>query len=1348
MKKSSVRQRKARVPPATGDVAPFSRPSLERSFPIVGIGASAGGLEAFSALLMYLPEKTGMAFVFLQHLDPTHTSALGEILSRKTRIPVHEVTNGTRVEPNHVYVVPANADMTIKGGHLRLAPRALSDGKHHPIDTFFRSLAENSGDRAISVILSGTATDGTAGCKAIKEVGGVTFAQDEASARYPGMPTSATSAGCIDFVLPPQKIAEELARISKLAYVHQGAPRNEEPLGAASKDGMRGLYTLLRDAKNVDFSLYKQTTLQRRVKRRMVVTHNEKLSGYTNFVRKHPQELAELYRDLLIPVTNFFRDPAAFDALRNLVFPTIAANNKSASVRVWVPGCSTGEEAYSLAMLFMEFWSDTSKNSQRSEPPSLQIFATDINDEALDRARAGAYPESALTGVSNVRLKRFFSSVDGSFRIHKAIRELCVFARHNIVKDPPFSSLDLISCRNLLIYLGPDLQKRVLPNFHYALKPSGYLLVGTAESLVSFGDHFTVVDKKHRIYKKKQTGARLINYYTAYTAVDQSFRKIPPADLATTLPSESSAEREIERILISRFMPASIVVNSDLEIVRFRGETGAYLEPPSGQPTFSLAKMAREGLFVDLRAALSKAKKENTAVRKEGVALQSDGRNRLIDLEVVPVGDPIAGNRFYLIVFQESPRALDDRRETGKVSRKDSHLARQNDRLSRELRQLRHQLQSIVEENEATSEELKTANEEVLSANEELQSTNEELETAKEELQSSNEELTTLNEEMQDRNIELGSANNDLVNLLANAHTAMVLVGLDDRIRRFTSAAQDLLNLRAGDVGRRLGEIRGSLDLANLEDIVSDAIVKVALHESEVRDANGAWYQLRVRPYKTIDNKIDGAVISFQNIDLIKRSLEHARIYADALIQNAVEPTLLLDGTLRVVVANPAFYRWFQVSPQETEGTLIYELGNKQWDIRDLRKLLARITQEDTHVDEFEVRHNFEHLGRRVMLLHARRVEPRKGEFLIFLSIEDVTEARQQLGSLGRRDALLNLVHDAIFVRELNGTIRSWNQGAEEMYGWKKEEVLGKVTHDVLQTIFPKPFSDIEQELRRTGRWEGQLVHKHKDGRTLTVNSRWGWLLEPGWEPIILETNTDVSALQRSEETLRRLSNYLMTLQDEERRRIARELHDSTGQKLAAAKMNVDGLFKSSQQLLPPRNQAKLLAEASQWIDEAFNDVRTVSHLLHPPMLDEAGLASATRWLVEGFAKRGKIKANLQVAEPLARIEQPVELALFRVIQEALSNVYRHSGATQVQIAIAQSPQAVTVEVRDNGKGIPDEVLSGTSRGQQRLGVGILGMRERLTQLGGILEIASNKSGTSVKATVPARTTKSSPASA
>jgi PAS domain S-box-containing protein len=490
---------------------------------------------------------------------------------------------------------------------------------------------------------------------------------------------------------------------------------------------------------------------------------------------------------------------------------------------------------------------------------------------------------------------------------------------------------------------------------------------------------------------------------------------------------------------------------------------------------------------------------------------------------------------------------------------------------------------------------------------------------------------------------------------------------------------------------------------------------------------------MRSRPYKTSENKIEGAVITFMDIDALKRVVEETRAYADTLIETARESVLILDAKLRVLVANPAFYNSFQVSPAETVNRLIFELGNKQWDIPALRKLLESITRQNARVDDFEVRHDFEHLGERIMLLNARRVALSSGQTLIFLSIEDATDRRREKDILERQAALLDLAHDTVIVRTLGGEILFWNRGAEEMYGWAKEYAVGKTTHQLLRTQFPKPFREIEEELKNTGHWEGELVHTTKAGELRTLNSRWALRQQDNIEPVILEINHDISNQKQSEETLRRLSAYLMTLQDEERRRIARELHDSTGQKLAAAKLQLDILVKSGNL----KSHEKAIVETSQWIDECFQEVRTLSQLLHPPLLDEAGLISATRWVVDGFSSRSKIQVDLQIEGEVGRLPQPVELALFRVIQESLSNIHRHSGAKKAQIKLANANSAVRLEIRDNGKGIPPELLSDSRHRKQVVGVGILGMRERLAQLGGTLEIESNKTGTTVKVFVP-----------
>ena len=1332
--KDSRRAKKRSVKGATPAAA-----KTAESFPVVGIGASAGGLEAFTELLHHLPEKTGMAFVLVQHLDPTHGSVLPEILSRTTKIPVAEVTDGMTVQPDHIYVIPANTNMAIEGQLLRLGARTLTRAQHMPIDHFFLSLAEDRGERAIGVILSGTASDGTQGCLAIKTAGGITFAQDERSARYNSMPRSAVASGSVDFVLPPRRIALELARIGKHPYIGRALSRKETASAKAEREQMEALFAMVREASGVDFTQYKQSTLQRRIKRRMVLHHLDKLKDYLRYIHKTPGELDALYRDILIHVTGFFRDPEAFQALRKHVLPNLFKDRKldEAPIRVWVPGCSTGEEVYSIAITLLEY----AGHLREANPllgfstKGIQVFATDISDAGLDQAREGAYTPTAVSGVSAEQLKRFFVRSNGGYQIAKPIREMCIFAKQDVTRDPPFSNLDVVSCRNLLIYLGPELQKRVIPTLHYALKPNGYLMLGQSESLGTFPDHFSLVDKKNKIYQKKGSGAPLPAYFGVR---EYHGRRAGTVARAQPFPPGPSVEKEVDRALADRFVPASIVVNDDMEIVQFRGKTGAYLEPAPGHPTFSLTKMAREGLLVDLREALGRAKKSGEAVRKEGVRIQSNGGAREINLEVIPLAGGGPQERLYVIAFQEKPRTAPGeargKGKGGKPAAGEKAIAHERDRAAREVKELRAQLQSLIEENETAVEEYKASNEEVLSANEELQSTNEELETAKEELQSANEELTTLNEELQNRNMELATANNDLNNLLANANIPVVMVGNDARIRWFTPPAEKLLNLIPADLGRRLGEIRSNLEMADdLEHLCREVIEHATPQEREVREKGGGWYLMHVRPYMTAERKLEGVVISYQDIDALKRTLDLTRSVTDAVIQNARESVLILDEDLRVTRANPAFYRDFQVNPGDTENRLIYELGNRQWDIPALRSLLNEVTRKNARVDDFEVRHEFPHLGPRAMLLNARWVESQEGRKTIILSIEDVTDRLARDAGLRRQSALLDLVQAAIIVRDMKGRVSYWNHGAEEMYGWTLPEALEKGTRDLLKTQFPRPFQGIEAELQRTGRWEGELVQSRKDGTRIVVSSRWALLEEEGKPLQALEINTDISARRHAENQLRQLSTYLMRVQDEERRRMARDLHDSTGQKLVAAKMQMDVLAKRFDAKSKERSD---LDEASALAREAIEEIRTLAQVLHPPALDKMGLVATTRSLVEGFTDRSGIKVEFAAPGEFGRLTDDAELALFRVIQECLTNIHRHSGAKKARIELAQTPERITLEIRDDGKGFSLNGPQSSPEGQ-RVGVGILGMKERLAQLGGTLEITSGEKGTSVKAILP-----------
>jgi len=1334
MKKKSPRQKKAAKKEISE--APHAPAITQDAFPIVGIGASAGGFEAFSQMLKHLPEHTGMAFVFVQHLDPTHSSVLPEILSRSTKISVLEVKDGMKVAPDRIYVMPANTTMLLRDQELRLSARSLTRGQHLPIDRFLHSLAEEKGNQAIAVILSGTASDGTEGCRAIKAGGGITFAQDEESAKFASMPRSAVMAGCVDFVLPPKKIVQELIGIGRHPYILQSRPKMETPLSSPIGAEFIDLLTMVRESSGVDFGLYKQTSLQRRIRRRMVLHRLENVKEYLRYVRQNPAELDELYRDMLIHVTGFFRDKKAFDALNHRVFPALLQSRKLEEnpIRIWIPGCSTGEEAYSIAICLLEFlWEKARKSAPGPvTTKAVQIFATDISEQALDRARLGLYTDAAVSEVSPERLSRFFIRLDGGYQINKSLREMCVFARQNVTKDPPFSNLDLITCRNLLIYLGPELQKRVIPTLHYALKPDGYLMLGESESLGAFADHFLLVDKKHKIYQKKRSAARLITYFTG---TDYSARPLSATPVAAPSGHTSAVDREVERVLMNRFVPASIVVNDQMEIVQFRGKTGAYLEPASGQPTFNLSKMAREGLLVDLRAALNKAKKSNTTVRVQRIPLRSNGYSREVDLEVIPVRGRASGESFFVVVFQESRKASPDKSDGAarqQVSRDRSYISRENQHLKRETDQLREQLKDLIEEHETTSEEFKSANEEILSSNEELQSTNEELETAKEELQSSNEELTTLNEELQNRNVEISSANNDLLNLLGNVNIPVVMVGNDLCIRRFTPPAQKLLNLISADIGRRLREIRPNLNVDDIETDVRATLETSTLQEREVRDKDGTWFMMRVRPYKTWDSKIEGAVISFQDIDEFKRSITESREFADILIQNAREALLILDSNLRIAAANPTFLRVFHLPPEQVHGCTLAELANGRWLPAGLQERLQEVVRKNARLDEFELKHDFPHLGEKMMLFNARGIEPTRGQQIILLSVEDVTEYKRHQDDLQTRSALLELASDAILVRDLEGRLLFWNRGAERIYGWTKSEALGKLVTELLHTKFPAPLSNIHEELSRRGYWAGELVHTRKDGQQRFVESRWS-LRRKGNPPTILELNTDVTERKRYEKQLQELSGQLMQVQDEERRRIARDLHDSTGQKLVALKLSLAQGSKPN---------ASLREEQSKLVDDILQDIRTLSQILHPPLLEESGLLSATRWLVDGFSDRAGIKVSLDAPDRIERLPSNVEIALFRVIQEALNNIHRHSGAGTAQVEVKTIDGSLFLKISDDGHGMK---VPGSQRSDNtRLGVGLLGMRERLSQLGGHLTINSSENGTSIEAKVPLSNSSSS----
>ncbi len=978
----------------------------DESFTIVGIGASAGGLEAVTELLASLPAASGMAFLLVQHLDPHHASMLVEILAKKTAMPVREASEGLIVEPDHLYVIPPNSSMRIAEGRLTLRPRDETRGPPMPIDELLHSLAEDQGANAIGVILSGSGSDGALAMQKIKGEGGITFAQDDESAHFTSMPRAAIGLGCVDFVLSPQDIGRELARFSRHPNLGSRvlAP-GVEPV-QAHDENLKRVFSLLKSDCDIDFTHYKRGTIERRLARRMAVHRFETIAEYVTFLEATPGEVHALCQDMLIRVTEFFRDPDTFDVLAKSVFSRLLTERSSKlSLRIWVPGCASGEEVYSIAICLLEYL------GERANRTSIQIFGSDVNAAAIETARAGLYLENIARDVSEERLRRFFVQIGNHYRVSQSLRDLCIFSRQDVTHDPPFSKLDLVSCRNLLIYLNPVLQKRVIQSFHYALNPEGVLMLGRSETIGAFSDLFAPLDdKRFKIYTKKLLSVRpRFDFLTEDTAPKEPELKTT-ADAATQSTQQAMEPRRVainsneaellrraaDRIALARYAPAGVLCDEELNILEFRGDTAAFLAHAPGSPSLNLNKLVRPELLADLSAAIREARQDAVAVRKTGLWIGERGHAREVALEIIPVRRAPTESGWFLIFVEETPAArpieaapaglmasLSARLRGGAKARaqakRHTQLEHETVQLTRELDVSRLHAREIIEEFEKAREQLQSAQEELLSSNEEFQSSNEELETAKEELQSTNEELATTNDELRQRNVDL--------------------------------------------------------------------------HE-------------------------------------LNEELQQARDYSRAIVETVREPLLVLDGDLRVLNANRAFYSMFKTTPATTEHCLLYELGepgNRNWDIPALRRQLDEVLPTSSAFADFEVTHVFPGIGEKTMRLNAIRLAW-AGRALILLAMEDVTERLAAFDALKqadrRKDEFL-----AMLAHELRGPLAPIRNALEIWRGGNASEAALSQAQAIMDRQLRKETRLVDDLLDMSRITSGAILFK-KEPVDLTLIAR------------------------------------------------------------------------------------------------------------------------------------------------------------------------------------------------------------------------------------------------------------------
>ena len=934
-------------PPST--TSETDRQTVDQPFLVVGVGASAGGLEALRTLLSKIPAEPGFAIVAIQHLSPKYHSNLDSLLSSTVSLPVFEIEDGMKIERNTIYYNPPDKEVDVAAGVFVLSDPAEAHGLRLPIDHFFRSLADVLGEKAICIVLSGTGSDGTLGIEAVKGAGGMTMAQEELQAKYAGMPHSAIETGLVDYVLPAETMPQAIMDYASHPYVtrSQAPPKQPE---RDFDDGIQDILGRVRAATGRDFSHYKSNTIRRRVERRMAVHRISDIDGYRELVETHPDEIQDLFRDLLIGVTSFFRDPKAFaDLADTAIAQIVAAKDSDQTIRIWAPGCATGEETYTIAMLVSEAM------EQQGRHLNVQIFGTDIDADAIAQARSGEYRDSIAADITADRLARYFTKLDGAYRIKQSVRDMMVFAIQDLITDAPFSGLDLVSCRNVMIYLDSELQQRLFPLLHFTLVPEGYLFLGSSETIGVFSDLFTTVEARSKIFQCRPVRHDRVVHYPPLIPLETAPRQ--PRRRKPRQQRETSLREIIEQIILEDYAPPCVIVNEKYDILFFQRSTDAYLAPPVGKPLLNIIQMAREGLKHRLAAALHRAVTQQVVCTISQVPVEANGRTALVDVTIRPLNAEEGGENLYLVVF-------DDRSAGVQVSEEGAREGTDGGNeggialLERELQSTREHLQVTIEELETANEELKSTNEELQSTNEELQSTNEELETAKEELQSTNEELVTVNAELQNHVEELTVINNDVSNLLASTDIGTLFLDGDLKIRRFTPAVTRVFNLIVSDIGRPVSDITARIVYP---DLVADLrVVLETLQTKSIRlqADGGRWFDTRILPYRTADNRVDGVVITFVDVTETRRIEEEgrsARTLFETILDLTDSPLLILDTDLNVVNASSGYTAAFGMSRAELAGASVFAIGDGQWDDPRFRVALGELVANGTRSERIEI---------------------------------------------------------------------------------------------------------------------------------------------------------------------------------------------------------------------------------------------------------------------------------------------------------------------------------------------------------------------------------------------------------